>query len=97
MKIKPTFTTTRNKEIYSNLNDINNYLLTIICLENKEYNFILRDLLNNFSLMSKIINRYKVNFKYYDVSRISKIEYDMLKNINTPTINSVNLKQISGK
>ncbi len=97
MKSKPTFFNTRNERLFWNYTDTNNRLLTIILNNGQELNFIYRDLLeNNFNP----INYFKrmnddLSIVYDECSRISKTEYDMLKNIGTPSIgNCVKIKQI---
>jgi hypothetical protein len=94
MKVKPTFENTRRGRLWWNYQDTNNWLLRIILINGKEYNFILRDL-------KKIENPFKFFtdkqglVAYEDCSRISKTEYDMLKNIGTPSILNVGIRRIS--
>ena len=90
MKIKKTFFNSRNERYYWNHTDINNYLFTIIHKEgghHLEKNYILRD-------NKKINERFDV--VEIETGRLSKVEYDMLKNINTPSIiNCVKTEQLS--
>ena len=98
-----TFFNSRNERLYHNYNDINNWLFTINYIEHKtviEKNFILRDIKQNKNIIKYIYK--KINKIYntveIEVDRLSKTEYDMLKNIETPTIlNFVKTKQISSK
>ena len=97
MKTKPTFFNTRNQRLYRNYSDINNRLFTIILNNGKELNFIYRDLLkNNFNPLNYFRRKNEdLKIVYDECSRISKTEYDMLKNIGTPSIgNCVKTKQI---
>ena len=103
MKIKPTFFNTRKDRIYQNHNDINNWLFTIIYKhgkEHKEQNYILRDVKQDKSTVRYIYKKINECFEVVEVeaSKLSKTEYDMLKNIKTPTIfNCVETKRLSGE
>ena len=103
MKVKRTFFNSRNERLYWNYTDTNNWLFTIIYLQDKkliEKNFILRDLLQNESTVNNIYKKIKAKYdiKHIDTNRISYWEYNLLKNLATPTItNCVQTKQLSGK
>ena len=76
MKIQPTFFNTRNERFHWGFNDTNNWLFTIIYrhgLKLKEQNYILRDVKQDKSIIGYIYKKFNK-------------EYDMLININTPTI-----------
>ena len=100
MKVKPPFFNTRKDRIYQNYNDINNWLFTIIYIEDKEckeQNYILRDIKQDKSVLNNIYKKIHNAFDVVEIetSILSKTEYEMLKNIETPTINNVQVRQIS--
>ena len=100
MKVKPTFFNTRKDRIHQNYNDINNWLFTIIYKQNgecKEQNYILRDMKQDKSVLNHIYKKIHNAFDVVEIhtSILSKTEYEMLKNIETPTINHVQIRQIS--
>jgi|TARA_R100001594_G_scaffold6565_4_gene18546 hypothetical protein len=103
MKVKRTFFNSRNERLYWNYEDTNNWLFTIIHSEGKtikEKNFILRDLLQNESTIKNIYKKIKAKYdiKHIDTNRISYSEYNLLKNLGTPTITDcVKTEQLSGK
>ena len=102
MKVKPTFFNTRKDRIYQNYNDINNWLFTIIYIEDKEckeQNYILRDIKQDKSVLNNIYKKIHNAFDVVEIhtSILSKTEYEMLKNIETPTINHVQIRHISVK
>tara|TARA_R100001443_G_scaffold3945_1_gene11870 strand:- start:657 stop:941 length:285 start_codon:yes stop_codon:yes gene_type:complete len=94
MRIKPTFFNTRNKSLHWDYTDTNNRLLTIILDNGQELNFIFRDLKKTKLKANQIIYKRfgKDRVKYIECDRISKTEYDMLKNLGTPSINNVNIR-----
>ena len=100
MKIKPTFFNTRTERLHWNHNDTNNWLFTIIYKKNKrckEQNYILRDIKQDKSVLNNIYKKIHNAFDVVEIetSILSKTEYEMLKNIETPTINNVQIRQIS--
>ena len=89
MKIKPTFFNSRNTETYWNHNDMNNYLFIILFDNGAELSFILRDLKKNKSLLNYIykkIHKRFGNIAEIDTSKISSVEYNLMKQINIPSI-----------
>ena len=103
MKVKRTFFNSRNQRLYWNYEDTNNWLFTIFYNEDKtikEKNLILSDLLQNESTVNNIYKKLKAKYeiKHIDTNRISYSEYNLLKNIETPTISDcVKIEQLSGK
>jgi hypothetical protein len=101
LKIKKTFFNSRNERYYWNHTDINNWLFTIIHKEggnHLEKNYILRDIKQNKSTLDYIYKKINERFDVVEIEtgRLSKVEYDMLKNINTPSIiNCVKTEQVS--
>tara|TARA_R110000824_G_scaffold64463_2_gene168378 strand:+ start:716 stop:1081 length:366 start_codon:yes stop_codon:yes gene_type:complete len=103
MKIRPTFFNTRSWRYNWNYTDTNNWLFKIIYKQGgkcKEQNYILRDIKQDKSILKNIYKKLNNAFDVVEIetSRISKTEYDMLKNINTPTIlNCVKTERLSGE
>lgn len=96
-QIKPTFFNTRNKRLHWDWTDTNNRLFTIILDNNQELNFIYRSLIkNNFCPLNYFKkNNEELIIVYDSCSRISIAEYNMLKNIGTPSIgNCVRIRQV---
>ena len=63
-----------------------------------EKNYILRDIKQNKSILDYIYKKINERFDVVEIEtgRLSKVEYDMLKNINTPSIiNCVKTEQVS--
>ena len=89
MTIKPTFFNTRKERLYWNYTDPNNYLFTIIFDSGAELNFILRDLKKNNNILKyiykKLHNRFS-NILEIHTDKISLIEYNYLKQYNTPSV-----------
>lgn len=89
MRIKRTFFNSRNEDIYSNYEDINNYLFIIFFNSGASLPFILRDLKENeFTLtyIYKKLHKRFCNIAEIDISRISNIEYNLMKQEKIPTI-----------
>ena len=103
MKIKRTFFNSRNERLFWDYEDTNNWLFTIMYFEKekiKEKNFILRDLKKNDSIVKHIYKKLKKKFNIIeiDTSKLSFLEYNLLKNLETPSIvNCVKTEQISGR
>ena len=77
MRIKRTFFTTRNGEIYNNYTDTNNYLFIIFFNNGAELSFILRDLKKNENTVKYIykkLNNVFDNIAEIETSKISLIE-----------------------
>lgn len=89
MKTKRTFFNSRNERLFWNYYDTNNYLFIIFFDSGAELSFILRDLKKNNSIENYI---YKKLHKRFDniaevhTSRISSVEYNLMKQIKIPSI-----------
>ena len=89
MKAKRTFFNSRKDRLYHNYTDINNYLFIIFFNSGAELSFILRDLKENKIILNYI---YKKLHKRFDNiieverSRISNVEYNLMKQENIPSI-----------
>lgn len=103
MKRKRTFFNSRNERLYWDYEDTNNLLFTIMYYEGKKFkekNFILRNLKKDNSVVNNIYKKLnkKFNIIEIDTSILSYSEYNLLKNLETPSIiNCVKTEQLSGK
>jgi len=89
MRIKPTFFNSRNGEIYWNNNDINNYLFIIFFDSGATLSFILRDLKKNDIIVNYIykkLNKVFTNIAEIETSRMSYVEYQLMKQQNIPSV-----------
>ena len=89
MKIKPTFFNTRTERLYWNHHDTNNYLFTILFDSGAELSFILRDLKKNKNILNYIYKKVDKRFDNVielEASKISSVEYNLMKQINIPSI-----------
>lgn len=89
MKIKPTFFNTRKERLYWNYHDTNNYLFTILFDSGAELSFILRDLKKNENILNYIYKKVDKRFDNVielEASKISSVEYNLMKQINIPSI-----------
>tara|TARA_R100001082_G_scaffold51786_1_gene28219 strand:- start:312 stop:593 length:282 start_codon:yes stop_codon:yes gene_type:complete len=89
MKIKPTFFNTRKERLYWNYHDTNNYLFTILFDSGAELSFILRDLKKNKNILNYIYKKVDKRFDNVielEASKISSVEYNLMKQINIPSI-----------
>jgi hypothetical protein len=89
MKVKRTFFNSRNERLYWNYIDTNNYLFTILFTSGANLSFILRDLKKNEQIRnyiySKLHNTFG-NIAEVDVSRITDVEYNLMKQVNIPSV-----------
>jgi len=89
VKIKPTFFNTRTERLHWNYGDTNNYLFIIFFNSGAELSFILRDLKKNENILNyiykKLHNRFD-NIAEIDTSKLSSAEYNLMKQINIPSI-----------
>ena len=89
MKIKPTFFNTRKERLYWDYYDTNNYLFTILFDSCAELSFILRDLKKNKNILNYIYKKVDKRFDNVielEASKISSVEYNLMKQINIPSI-----------
>ena len=92
MKIKKTLFTTRNNGIYNNYVDTNNYLFIILFNSGVNLSFILRDLKKNESIKSYIYKKLHNTFgniAEIDISKISNVEYNLMKQLRIPSITKI--------
>ena len=92
MKAKRTFFTSRKDRLYDDYIDMNNYLWIILFDSGAELSFILRDLKKNNNVVTyiykKLHNRFD-NIIEVERSRISNVEYNLMKQANIPSITKI--------
>ena len=88
-KIKPTFFNSRKDRLHWNYVDTNNHLFTILFDSGAELSFILRDLKKNKNILNYIYKKVDKRFDNVielEASKISSVEYNLMKQINIPSI-----------
>ena len=92
MKAKRTLFNSRKDRLYDDYVDMNNYLWIILFDSGAELSFILRDLKKNNNVVTyiykKLHNRFD-NIIEVERSRISNVEYNLMKQINIPSITKI--------
>jgi len=89
MKTKPTFFNTRKDRLHWNYVDTNSLLFTILFDTGAELSFILRDLKKNDNIENYIYKKLHTHFSNIieiESSKLSKVEYNLIKQINIPSI-----------
>jgi len=89
MRIKRNFFTTRNGNIYNNYTDTNNYLFIIFFDSGATLNLILRDLKKNDNIVNYIykkLNKRFTNVAEIEISKMSYIEYQLMKQNKVPSV-----------
>ena len=92
MKVKPTFFNTRTERLHWDYVDTNNRLFIILFDGGAELSFILRDLKKNDSIINYIYKKLHQRFENIieiENSRISSVEYNLMKQINIPSITKI--------
>ena len=89
MKAKRTFFNSRKDRLYHNYTDTNNHLWIILFDSGAELCFILRNLKKDNKAINyiykKLHNRFD-NIMEIETSRISYVEYNLMKQNNIPSI-----------
>ena len=88
-KIKPTFFNTRKDRLHWNYVDTNSLLFTILFDSGAELSFILRDLKKNDNIENYIYKKLHTHFSNIieiESSKLSNVEYNLMKQINIPSI-----------
>ena len=88
-KIKPTFFNTRRDRLHWNYVDTNNHLFTIFFESGAELSFILRDLKKNDKIINYIYKKLNDRFSNIieiDMSKMSSVEYNLMKLRNIPSV-----------
>tara|TARA_R100001594_G_scaffold41907_2_gene73842 strand:+ start:1610 stop:1891 length:282 start_codon:yes stop_codon:yes gene_type:complete len=89
VKVKPTFFNSRRDRLHQNYVDTNNYLFTILFDSGAELSFILRDLKKNKNILNYIYKKVDKRFDNVielEASKLSSVEYNLMKQINIPSI-----------
>tara|TARA_R100000808_G_C2043583_1_gene82115 strand:- start:150 stop:431 length:282 start_codon:yes stop_codon:yes gene_type:complete len=89
MKVKRTFFNSRTDRLYQNYSDTNNYLFTILFDSGADLSFILRDLKKNDSITNYIYKKLHKRFDNIaeiDISRLSSVEYNLMKQLHIPSV-----------
>ena len=89
MKAKRTFFNSRKDRLYDNYIDTNNHLWIILFDSGAELSFILRDLKENNNIVNYIYKKLHSRFgniMEIETSRISNVEYNLMKQANIPSI-----------
>ncbi len=89
MKAKRTFFNSRNERLFWDYTDTNNRLFTILFESGAELSFILRDLTKNDNIENYIYKKLHKRFSNIieiDSSKISNVEYNLMKLINIPSV-----------
>ena len=89
MKVKRTFFNSRTERFHWDYVDTNNYLFTILFDSGANLSFILRDLKKNENILSYIYKRLHKRFDNIaeiDISRMSSVEYNLMKQENIPSV-----------
>ena len=92
MKAKRTFFNSRNDRLYDDYVDTNNHLWIILFDSGAELSFILRDLKKNDSIVNYIYKKLHSRFDNImeiEKSRISNVEYNLMKQANIPSITKI--------
>ena len=92
MKVKPTFFNSRKDRLHYNYVDTNNYLFTILFDSGADLSFILRDLKKNETILNYIYKKLHTHFSNIieiESAKISNVEYNLMKQVNIPSINKL--------
>ena len=89
MKVKPTFFNTRTERLHWDYVDTNNLLFIILFDSGAEMSFVLRNLKKNNNIKNyiykKLQNRFD-NIAEIEISKLSSIEYNIMKQMNIPSV-----------
>ena len=89
MIVKPTFFNTRKDRLHWDYADTNSLLFTILFDTGAELSFILRDLKKNDNIANYIYKKLHTRFGNIieiDISKISNVEYNLLKQLKIPSV-----------
>tara|TARA_R110002020_G_scaffold146848_1_gene321787 strand:+ start:648 stop:929 length:282 start_codon:yes stop_codon:yes gene_type:complete len=92
MKAKRTFFNSRKDRLYDDYIDTNNHLWIILFDSGAELSFILRDLKKNNNIVNYIYKKLHSRFDNImeiETSRISNVEYNLMKQANIPPITKI--------
>tara|TARA_Y100000356_G_C11015942_1_gene160841 strand:- start:212 stop:493 length:282 start_codon:yes stop_codon:yes gene_type:complete len=89
MIVKPTFFNTRRERLHWDYIDTNSKLFTILFDSGAEMSFILRDLKKNDNIENYIYKKLHKRFSNIieiEISKLSSVEYNLLKQLNIPSV-----------
>tara|TARA_R100000664_G_scaffold27436_1_gene38080 strand:- start:92 stop:373 length:282 start_codon:yes stop_codon:yes gene_type:complete len=89
LKAKRTFFNSRNERLFWDYTDTNNWLFTILFDSGAEMSFVLRDLKKNDNIENYIYKKLQKRFDNIaevEIGKISNVEYNLLKQLNIPSI-----------
>ena len=92
MKVKRTFFNTRKERLHWDYIDTNSLLFTILFSSGAELSFILRDLKKDNSIINYIYKKLHSRFDNIieiETSRISNVEYNLMKRAKIPCITKI--------
>ena len=92
MKAKRTFFNSRKDRLYDDYVDTNNHLWIILFDSGAELSFILRDLKKDNNIVNYIYKKLHSRFDNImeiETSRISNVEYNLMKQENIPSITKI--------
>ena len=92
MIVKPTFFNTRRDRLHWNYTDTNSMLFTILFDSGAELSCILRDLKKNDNIEFYIYKKLHTHFSNIieiESAKISNVEYNLMKQVNIPSINKL--------
>ena len=92
MPSKPTFFNTRRDRLHWNYTDTNSLLFIILFDSGAELSFILRDLKKNNNIENYIYKKLHTHFNNIieiESAKISNVEYNLMKQINIPSITKI--------
>ena len=92
MKVKPAFFNSRKERLHWDYIDTNSLLFTILFSSGAELSFILRDLKKDNSIINYIYKKLHSRFDNIieiETSRISNVEYNLMKRAKIPCITKI--------
>ena len=89
MKVKPTFFNTRTERLHWDYVDTNNVLFIILFDSGAEMSFVLRNLKKNDNIKNYIYKKLQKRFENIaeiEISKLSSVEYNLMKQMNVPSV-----------
>jgi hypothetical protein len=89
MKVKPTFFNTRTERLHWDYVDTNNLLFIILFDSGAEMSFVLRNLKKNDNIKNYIYKKLQKRFDNIaeiEISKLSSVEYNLMKQMNVPSV-----------
>jgi hypothetical protein len=89
VKVKPTFFNTRTERLHWDYVDTNNLLFIILFDSGAEMSFVLRNLKKNDNIKNYIYKKLQKRFDNIaeiEISKLSSVEYNLMKQMNVPSV-----------